>query len=85
MTEHHPAHLSVEDISVRFGGVHALNGVTFSAEPGAIVGLIGANGSGKTTTLDVLSGLSRRADVVRVGLVADAALVSPRKTRGLHT
>ena len=53
----HPAHLSVEGVSVRFGGVHALNGVTFSAEPGAIVGLIGANGSGKTTTLDVISGL----------------------------
>jgi ABC-type branched-subunit amino acid transport system ATPase component len=42
---------------MHFGGVHALNGVTFSAEPGAIVGLIGANGSGKTTTLDVISGL----------------------------
>jgi len=42
---------------VRFGGVHALDGVTFDAEPGAIVGLIGANGSGKTTTLDVISGL----------------------------
>jgi ABC-type branched-subunit amino acid transport system ATPase component len=53
----HPAHLSVEDVSVRFGGVHALNGVTFSARPGSIVGLIGANGSGKTTTLDVISGL----------------------------
>jgi ABC-type branched-subunit amino acid transport system ATPase component len=56
-SEHRPAHLSVEGVSVRFGGVHALNGVTFSAEPGAIVGLIGANGSGKTTTLDVISGL----------------------------
>jgi ABC-type branched-subunit amino acid transport system ATPase component len=56
-TEHRPAHLSVEGVSVRFGGVHALNGVTFSAEPAAIVGLIGANGSGKTTTLDVISGL----------------------------
>jgi ABC-type branched-subunit amino acid transport system ATPase component len=53
----HPAQLSVEDVSVRFGGVHALNGVTFTAEPGSIVGLIGANGSGKTTTLDVISGL----------------------------
>jgi ABC-type branched-subunit amino acid transport system ATPase component len=53
----HPAQLSVEGVSVRFGGVHALNGVTFSAEPGSIVGLIGANGSGKTTTLDVISGL----------------------------
>ena len=38
---------------MHFGGVHALDGVTFEAEPGAIVGLIGANGSGKTTTLDV--------------------------------
>ncbi len=53
----HPAHLSVDGLSVRFGGIHALNGVSFEAQPGAIVGLIGANGSGKTTTLDVISGL----------------------------
>jgi ABC-type branched-subunit amino acid transport system ATPase component len=53
----HPAQLSVDGVNVHFGGVHALNGVTFEAEPGAIVGLIGANGSGKTTTLDVVSGL----------------------------
>jgi ABC-type branched-subunit amino acid transport system ATPase component len=53
----HPAELSVEDLSVRFGGVHALDGVTFTAAAGSIVGLIGANGSGKTTTLDVISGL----------------------------
>jgi len=53
----HPAQLDVEGVSVRFGGVHALNGVTFTAEAGSIVGLIGANGSGKTTTLDVISGL----------------------------
>jgi len=53
----HPAQLSVEGLVMHFGGVRALNGVTFSAEPGAIVGLIGANGSGKTTTLDVISGL----------------------------
>jgi len=52
----HPALLSVEDLHVHFGGVHALDGVTFTAEPGSIVGLIGANGSGKTTTLDVISG-----------------------------
>ncbi|HEX4161184.1 MAG TPA: ATP-binding cassette domain-containing protein [Acidimicrobiales bacterium] len=55
----HPAQLNVEDLSVRFGGVRALNGVTFTAEAGSIVGLIGANGSGKTTTLDVISGLVR--------------------------
>jgi len=37
--------------------VQAVDDVTFDAEPGAIVGLIGANGSGKTTTLDMVSGL----------------------------
>ena len=53
----HPARLRVEGLHVHFGGVHALDGVSFEAEPGSIVGLIGANGSGKTTTLDVISGL----------------------------
>jgi ABC-type branched-subunit amino acid transport system ATPase component len=53
----HPAQLTVENLTVHFGGVHALNGVSFTAEPGEIVGLIGANGSGKTTSLDVISGL----------------------------
>ena len=62
-----PARLSVQDVSVHFGGVVALDGVTFGAEPGSIVGLIGANGSGKTTTLDVISGLvGPRAGSVRV-------------------
>ncbi|HXB38138.1 MAG TPA: ATP-binding cassette domain-containing protein [Acidimicrobiales bacterium] len=62
-----PAQLRVEDVSVRFGGVHALNGVTFAAEAGSIVGLIGANGSGKTTTLDVISGLVKpQAGCVRL-------------------
>jgi ABC-type branched-subunit amino acid transport system ATPase component len=55
--ERGPSRLGVEGLSVHFGGVQALDGVTFDAEPGAIVGLIGANGSGKTTTLDVISGL----------------------------
>jgi ABC-type branched-subunit amino acid transport system ATPase component len=52
-----PARLEVEGLSVSFGGVHAVVDVNLVAEPGAIVGLIGANGSGKTTTLDMISGL----------------------------
>jgi ABC-type branched-subunit amino acid transport system ATPase component len=52
-----PARLTVENVGVTFGGIRAVDDVSFTAEPGAIVGLIGANGSGKTTTLDVVSGL----------------------------
>ncbi len=66
-TTRHPAELTVDGLTVHFGGVHALNGVTFRAEPGEIVGLIGANGSGKTTTLDVISGLvAPQAGTVRL-------------------
>ena len=52
-----PARLDLEGVHVSFGGVRAVDGADLSAEPGAIVGLIGPNGSGKTTMLDVISGL----------------------------
>jgi ABC-type branched-subunit amino acid transport system ATPase component len=52
-----PARLEVANLGVTFGGVRAVDDVSFVAEPGSIVGLIGANGSGKTTTLDMISGL----------------------------
>jgi branched-chain amino acid transport system ATP-binding protein len=51
--------LSVEDIWLSFGGVHALAGVGFEARPAEIVGIIGPNGAGKTTLLNVISGLYR--------------------------
>jgi ABC-type branched-subunit amino acid transport system ATPase component len=56
-----PARLEVEQLGVTFGGVRAVIDVSFTAEPGSIVGLIGANGSGKTTTLDMVSGQVRPA------------------------
>jgi ABC-type branched-subunit amino acid transport system ATPase component len=78
-----PARLSVKDVSVHFGGVVALDGVTFGAEPGSIVGLIGANGSGKTTTLDVISGLvSPRAGSVQIDQV-DLAEYLPEERLGV--
>jgi branched-chain amino acid transport system ATP-binding protein len=55
------AMLSVENLSVSYGAINALGGVSFSIPAGRIVTLIGANGAGKTTTLRTLSGLLRPA------------------------
>ena len=52
-------HLAIEDVSVNFGGIHALRGVSFGVEAGSIVGLIGPNGAGKSTLLNCISGITR--------------------------
>ncbi|HEY5896840.1 MAG TPA: ABC transporter ATP-binding protein [Burkholderiales bacterium] len=49
--------LEVRDAGKRFGGVHALDAVSFSIAPGEIFGLIGPNGAGKTTLFNVLTGV----------------------------
>lgn len=48
--------LKVEDIQLSFGGVRALQGVSFEAAPGEITGIIGPNGAGKTSLFNVISG-----------------------------
>ena len=49
--------LTVENLEVYYGAIHALKGVSFTVAKGEVVSLIGANGAGKTTTLKALSGL----------------------------
>ena len=49
--------LKVEDINVYYGSIHAIKGVSFEVNEGEIVTLIGANGAGKSTTLNTISGL----------------------------
>ena len=51
--------LELRDVHKRFGGVNAVDGVSFAVRPGAICGLIGPNGAGKTTVVNLVTGLLR--------------------------
>ena len=51
--------LRAEDLNVYYGSIHAIHGVSFTVHRGEIVTLIGANGAGKSTTLNTVSGLLR--------------------------
>ena len=53
---HGPALLSVRDVAVSFGGIHALRDVSFDANQGEILGVVGPNGAGKTTLFNILNG-----------------------------
>jgi sulfate-transporting ATPase len=57
-----PATLEVSNITVRFGGVVAVNDASLTVGPGEIVGLIGPNGAGKTTLIDAITGFVRPAE-----------------------
>jgi branched-chain amino acid transport system ATP-binding protein len=61
--------LSVRHVSKSFGGVRALQDITFDVAPGELIGLIGPNGSGKTTLINILSGhqSADRGDVLLDG------------------
>jgi sulfate-transporting ATPase len=56
-----PVALEVEDLTVIFGSVRAVDGVSLSVRPGEIVGLIGPNGAGKSTFIDAVCGYTQPA------------------------
>ena len=49
--------LSIKDLNVSYGAIHAIHGISLEVNDGEIVSLIGANGAGKTTTLHTITGL----------------------------
>jgi branched-chain amino acid transport system ATP-binding protein len=59
--------LVVEDLDVRYGAVHAVRSLSFEVAPGEIVGLIGANGAGKSSTLHAIMGVVPSGGDVRLG------------------
>jgi sulfate-transporting ATPase len=54
-----PMSLQTTGLTVRFGGIVALEGLDLNVEPGEVVGLIGPNGAGKTTAIDAMTGFNR--------------------------
>jgi ABC-type branched-subunit amino acid transport system ATPase component/branched-subunit amino acid ABC-type transport system permease component len=76
--------LTVEGVGVRYGGVVALEDVSFSVREGEIVGLIGPNGAGKTTLIDALSGFAKAEGSVRLeGEPLDGIAPHQRIRKGL--
>lgn len=51
------AHFKVENLSISFGGIKAVNNISFEVEPNTIFSIIGPNGSGKTTIFNMISGI----------------------------
>ncbi|MER5182412.1 branched-chain amino acid ABC transporter permease/ATP-binding protein [Streptomyces sp. NPDC002896] len=63
-----PLPLCVRDLTVRYGGVVAVDGLSLDVQPGRVVGLIGPNGAGKTSAIDAVTGFTRAASgTVRLG------------------
>lgn len=74
--------LELSGVTMRFGGVTALNGVSLSVAPGEVVGLIGPNGAGKTTLIDAVTGFVRPQEgSIRLGDRKLDGLGAPARAR----
>jgi branched-chain amino acid transport system permease protein len=75
-----PAALHVRDLTVAFGGVHALNGVAVEARRGEVLGVMGPNGAGKTTLLNCISGIQRHCGSIQL----DDVMISGQSPRAIR-
>ena len=77
--------LKVEGINVYYGAIHAIKDISFEVKQGEIVTLIGANGAGKSTTLNTISGLlrSKSGSITFLGSPLDKVLPHKIVERGL--
>jgi ABC-type Na+ transport system ATPase subunit NatA len=92
--------LELQDVTKRYGSTRAVDGLSFTARPGAVTGFLGPNGAGKSTALRVLLGLDRpdagralvagrpyvdrRAPLHEIGSLLDAKAVAPRRGARPH-
>jgi ABC-type branched-subunit amino acid transport system ATPase component len=74
--------LTLEQVALSFGGVHAIDNLDLEIRSGQVHGLIGPNGSGKTTTLNVISGFyAQQRGAVRLNGIALPVLKRPRRAQ----
>src|SRR3978361_1697536 len=74
-TSQHQGRIVVENLTKMFGGVRAVDQLSFTVEPGSVTGFLGPNGAGKTTTLRMALGLVRPT--------GGSATIGGREYRGL--
>ena len=77
--------LKVNDIHVYYGAIHAIKGISLEVNEGEIVTLIGANGAGKSTTLNTIAGLMkpRQGSIAFAGMPVDGTAASRMVYKGL--
>ena len=77
--------LKVNDIHVYYGAIHAIKGISLEVNEGEIVTLIGANGAGKSTTLNTIAGLlkPRQGSIAFAGMPVDGTGASKMVYKGL--